>query len=100
VSDLFISKIDLNASPPGPVVFNAQVAGKQLVVLGQNFHIGAELYVNGVRQKKTVNGSPNPTNILIGLKSGKQIAPGQTVQIQVKNSDGAFSNSIFYTKPF
>ena len=98
-SDLFFSKIDLNATPTGPIVFSAQVVGKKLIVTGQNFHIGAELYVNGLKQKKTFNDEANPTNILIGNKSGVQIPSGQTVTILVKNTDGVFSNSISYTKP-
>jgi protocatechuate 3,4-dioxygenase beta subunit len=82
-----------------PVVSGASVSGKQLIVTGQNFGTGARLFMNGERQKKTANDSANPRTVLIARKAGKLIEPGQTVTIQVRNSDDTASNEFLFTRP-
>ncbi|MEW6126893.1 MAG: FG-GAP repeat protein [Acidobacteriota bacterium] len=83
-----------------PQIQSVQVKGKKLLVTGVNFESPTEIYVNGERQKKTANDIDNPTTLVIAAKSGRWIAPGQTVMIQVKNTaSGKVSSEIMYTRP-
>lgn len=65
----------------------------------QNFGTGARLFLKGERQKKTANDATNPTTVLMARKAGKLIEPGQTVTLQVRNSDGTDSNELLFTRP-
>jgi len=96
-TDMFMSKIDPNADPNGPVILKVLLDGKQLTVFGQNFDDDAVVRVNDV-PKGTKSGE-DPSQILISKKGGKKIKPGRTVQIQVENSDGKRSNFFFFTRP-
>jgi hypothetical protein len=82
-----------------PRITGASVSGKKLFVTGENFDDGAKILLNGDLQKKTSNDEGNPTTMLIGIKAGKLIAPGQTVVLMVKNSDGSLSNAFSYSRP-
>lgn len=82
-----------------PMISGASASGKQLIVTGENFDSGARLIMNGVRQKKTSNDTSNPTTVLIARKSAKTISAGQTVTLQVRNSDSALSNEYLFTRP-
>jgi parallel beta-helix repeat protein len=86
------------AIPVGPVINSVQAAGKNLVVTGQNFDQGAVILKNGDPQR-TLHDDQNPSTSLIGKKANKNIAPGETVTIQVQNSDGSLSNQVTYTRP-
>ncbi len=81
-----------------PTVSGATVSKKKLIVTGTNFSSGASLYLNGTKQKKTFNDETSPTTMLIANKSGKLISAGQTVMLQVVNSDGTSSNEFTYTR--
>jgi hypothetical protein len=83
--------------PAGPVISSVQGAGKNLLITGQNFDSGAVILKNGERQR-TLHDDQNPTTTLIGKKVNKNIAPGETVTIQVQNSDGSLSNQVTYTR--
>ena len=83
----------------GPVITGAVIQGKKLIIAGANFGSGASLFVNGVKQKKVKNDGENPTTTLIGKKSGKDIDPGQTVNIQIENIDGKRTQLFAYTRP-
>jgi protocatechuate 3,4-dioxygenase beta subunit len=98
--DIALEGITVTA-PSGspPQVTDAAVSGKLLYVMGENFDSGAKLLMDGVKQKKTFNDDANPTSMLIAKKSGKQIQPGQTVTLQVVNSDSTSSNEFSYTRP-
>jgi hypothetical protein len=61
-----------------PQISGASLDGKRLIVVGEEFHIGAAIYVDGKRQK-TINDAEDPHVTLISKKAGKKIAPGQTV---------------------
>jgi hypothetical protein len=98
VKDIFIAKIDPNTTPNKPVLIQAVISGKNLIVYGQNFQIGAVLRVND-EATKTRNDDPDPAQVLFAKKAAKRIAPGQTVQLQVENPDGKRSNFLFFTKP-
>jgi hypothetical protein len=65
--------------------------------MGQNFDSGAVILENGGRQR-TLHDTQNPSTTLIGKKVNKNITPGQTVTIQVQNSDGSLSNQVAYTR--
>ena len=84
---------------PAPHITGAEVQGKALHVYGANFDIGAELLMNGERQKKTFNDELNPATELTARKSGKKIAPGETVTLQVRNPSGTPSNEFGYRRP-
>jgi hypothetical protein len=70
-----------------------------LIVTGANFSAGAALLMNGEKQKKTFNDESSPATMLIARKSGKWISPGQTIQLEVRNSDDTLSEDFFYTRP-
>ncbi len=82
-----------------PRISGATVQGKKLIVIGGNFSEGATLFMNGARQKKTTNSEDTPTTTLIAAKSGKSVARGSTVILQVQNPDGTRSNEYFFTRP-
>jgi hypothetical protein len=96
--DIFITKIDPKATPNRPVLVQAIISGKNLILLGQNFDAGAVLLINDA-PTKTRNGDPDPSQILIAKKAAKGIAAGQTVQLQIENPDGKRSNFLFLSKP-
>lgn len=85
--------------PITPEITGAEVIGKKLYVYGKNFDFGAEVLLNGEKQKKTSNDQLDPATMLIAKKSGKKIARGQTVALQVRNPDGGLSNEFSYTRP-
>ena len=82
-----------------PHISGASVIGKALWVSGTNFEIGAQLFMDGAKQKKTFNDDANPTTMLFAKKSGKNVSRGQTVVLQVKNPDGTVSNEFSFTRP-
>ena len=96
--DIFITKIDPKATPNRPVLVQAFISGKNLILFGQNFDAGAVLLINDV-PTKTRNGDPDPSQVLIAKKAAKGIGAGQTVQLQIENPDGKRSNFLFLTKP-
>jgi PKD repeat protein len=71
----------------GPLIGNAVKSGKKLIVTGSGFVAGAELRVNGVKQKKVVFDSANQ---ITGKKAGKKIKENDI--IVVVNPDGTSSN--------
>ena len=77
---------------------DAAVSGKKLSVFGENFSDGAVIVLNGEAQK-TSNEPGSPTSVLIAKKSGKRIGRGQTVIIQVRNSDGALAEAFNFIRP-
>ena len=82
-----------------PNITGAEVSGKKLYVYGKNFDKGAELLMNGEKQKKIFNDEVMPATMLVARKSGKNIAPGETVTLQVRNIDGSLSNQFSFTRP-
>lgn len=80
-----------------PTISNASINGKNLIVSGENFDVGAIILLDGADQR-TINDSEKPASILIGKKVGKKIAPGQQVTLRVRNSDGATSAEFLFTR--
>jgi Beta-propeller repeat len=96
--DIFIAMIDPNANSDRPVLIQAVISGKNLILYGQGFDAGAVLRVND-EAVKTRNDDPDPTQILFAKKAAKRIAAGETVQLQIENTSGKRSNLLFLTKP-
>ncbi|HEY3137370.1 MAG TPA: SBBP repeat-containing protein, partial [Blastocatellia bacterium] len=90
--DAFVSKI---AFPPR--IATVSISGKNLSVTGENFDKGAVILVDGVEQR-TRSDESRPATILIGKKAAKNIAPGQRVSLQVRNSDGLISETFGFTR--
>jgi hypothetical protein len=82
----------------GPIIDEARISGKKLVIVGKNFDAGAAVFLDGVRQK-TSRDAQSPTTTLVGKKAGKKIDSGQTVTLQVKNGSGAESPQFSFTRP-
>jgi len=80
-----------------PVITSVSIAGKNLVVMGSNFGTDAVIVMDGVDQK-TRPDDLSPATILIGRKVGKRIAPGQTVHLQVRNTNGSISAIFPFTR--
>src|SRR5581483_5305585 len=101
-SDVFALVRYVNDSLPVavrlPVIQGVMVQGKQLIVSGFNYDIGAAIFVDGAKQK-TANDDQQPENVLVARKAGKRIAHGQTVSIQVQNTDGKLSPPSTFTRP-
>ena len=86
--------------PLGPAQLklkSVSIVGKRLIVFGQGFKEGAKILVNGEQQKTLIDDTSPWTNV-IGKKSGKFIAQGQTVTLQVVNPDGALSQEFRFTR--
>ena len=92
-ADLFITRII-----SGPIISSAAISGKKLFVFGSGFDQGAKVLIDGHAQK-TVNDEANPTGLLIANKGGKKIGRDLTVILQVRNSDGALSPQLSFTRP-
>jgi hypothetical protein len=92
-ADLFIAKIR-----SGPTITNAMVDAKRLLVFGSGFDSGAKILIDGEAQK-SANDDQNPAGALVGKKAGKKIKRGETVTLQVRNSDGTLSNEFRFTRP-
>jgi beta-propeller repeat-containing protein len=90
--DAFVIKI---ASPPR--ITGASISGNDLVVAGEGFDRGAVILVDGAEQR-TRNYESRTATVLIGKKTAKIIAPGQTVTIRVRNSDGLISETLSFTR--
>jgi Galactose oxidase, central domain len=77
-----------------PKITMASVAGKKLIVVGENFDPDAVILINGEEQK-TRNDDQNPGTTLIGKKAGKKIKPGD--RLQVRNPDDILSEEFIFT---
>jgi hypothetical protein len=72
------------------VITGASTKGKKLLISGERFLEGADLFLNGVIQKKVSLDAENPSIRLVAKKSGKKVRSGD--RLQVRNPDGLFSN--------
>jgi hypothetical protein len=94
--------------PSFPKILNASVSGKKLIVTGENFAEGADIYTcdncltpaeEGKKAKKVSNDSDLPASMLVSKKAGKSIERGSSVILQVKNPDGSLSEPFNFTRP-
>lgn len=97
-SESFLAKIEPGGHTAAPIITGIVVSGKRLLVSGENFSDSAVILLS-TEDQKTSNDETRPNTKLIGKKAGKKIARGQTVIIQVKNSDGALSIPFTFTRP-
>jgi Kelch motif/Galactose oxidase, central domain len=79
---------------PAPKIISASVSGIKLFITGENFDDGAVILLNGEEQK-TKQPAANPQTSLIGKKAGKNIKPGD--RVQVRNPDGTLSAEFIFT---
>ncbi len=93
------------ASPGGgggdttsPTIEGALTKQRKLVVTGSGFDAGAVILVDGA-VIATRNNTANPSTVLVAPKAAKSIARGQTVTLQVQNSNGAVSNEFAFARP-
>ncbi|MGH9822619.1 MAG: PKD domain-containing protein, partial [Blastocatellia bacterium] len=70
--------VGLFSQASGPVITNAAISGKNLIVTGLRFDSGATIILNGVDQR-TLSDPLAPATALIGKKVGKKIPVGTTV---------------------
>ena len=77
-----------------PRITAAARSGKRLIIIGDRFEDGAQLFINGEKQNKVSNDSQTPATSIIARKSGKIVKPGDV--LQVKNPDGLFSNEFTF----
>lgn len=80
-----------------PSIRKVSIEKKHLLVEGDNFDSEAAIWMDGERQK-TLHDEQNP-NLLTGKKVAKRISSGQSVTLQVKNSDGLASEEVSFTRP-
>lgn len=80
-----------------PVITDAWVKGKKLLVAGENFAIDSFVEMDGVGQA-TLN-DEDFSHLLRCKKAGKKIEPGSTVTLTVLNPDGLRSQPFSFTKP-
>jgi hypothetical protein len=77
---------------------SASIDGKNLLVSGNNFGIGAVILVDGTA-RRTIADSQNPRSLLLGKKVGKSIGAGQQVMLQVQNPSGVTSPQFPFMRP-
>jgi hypothetical protein len=90
--------IDIGAyEKQGPGIQDVSIEGKNIIIRGTNFDSDSVILMNGVEQKTRYD-NQNPTTILIGKKLRNKIGIGQTVKLQVRDSDGALSPEFNFTR--
>ena len=82
--------------PAAPTITSVSTAGKNLVITGEGFDAGAVIFMDR-EQRRTIR--DDDPSILVGKKLLKQIEPGQTVRLQIRNLDGALSNELQFMRP-
>jgi hypothetical protein len=80
-----------------PKILSVSTVGKNLIVEGEFFDIGAVILIDGIQQR-TVADAVNPTTTLVARRAAVQIAPGQRVTIHVRNPDGTVSNAFTFIR--
>ena len=92
----------VTGTPPAPsvaaTITSAYVSGKNLIVTGFNFSDDAIVFIDGQKYKKTDNDETNPSTMLVVRKAAKNLGVGQTIGIQVRNSDNTLSTMFSYTR--
>jgi hypothetical protein len=93
-----LNTAELFGSGIPPQITGVSISGKKLFVEGKDFDVGAKIILNDENQK-TAFDELTATTLLIGTKAGKRIAPGESVRLKVRNSDGTESAEFSYTRP-
>ncbi len=82
-----------------PVITRAGIVGKDLIVNGANFNSASVILLNGVGQKTVLRPLEVEGVALVGTRLAKRIAPGETVTLQILNSDHQVSAPFIFTRP-
>jgi Kelch motif protein len=90
----YLDSAELYGQIAVPRIVSASVEGKRLFVVGENVDPGAVLLLNGVEQV-TKNDPQNPHTVLIGKRAGKNLKPGD--KLQVRNPNGTVSQEFTFT---
>jgi endo-1,4-beta-xylanase len=77
-----------------PKISAASRSGKQLIINGEKFLEGAQIFINSEKQKKVFVDEENPSTMIVARKAGKFVKPGDL--LQVRNPDGRVSNEYIY----
>ena len=93
-SDLYVTSREKLTGKNQPKVTSASIAGKRLLVFGENFDPGSVILLNSEEQKTAVD-DLNPGTVLIGTKTGKRIKPGD--KLHVRNPIGTLSDEFTFT---
>jgi hypothetical protein len=88
----------LTVNSLNPNITSAGISGKNLIVSGSGFDSGAVIVLNG-SDIRTLSDLQSPTTTLIGRKGAKKVAPGTSVTLQVRDSDGTLSNVFTFQRP-
>lgn len=80
-----------------PKIESVAADKKNLVINGENFDSASVILMDGAAQKTLRDGFAS--GVLTGKKVSKKIASGQTVKLQVQNSDGEITSEFDFTKP-
>ena len=86
-----------DANLPVPTITAVSISKKNLIVSGTGFDARPKILLNGEQQKTLVDELELGT--LVGKKVAKKIGSGQSVVLQVKNSDGTLSPEFNFTRP-
>ena len=86
-----------DANVPVPTITSVSIDKKNLIVVGTGFDAKPKILLNGEQQKTLTNELDLST--LVGKKVGKKIGRGDSVILQVKNSDGTVSPEFNFTRP-
>ena len=99
ITTLLVGGRSITITQAGPplVITGAYVRGRTLYVFGEKFDLGAVILRNGEEQN-TRNDDQHPQTNLIGKKAGKKIISGQSVRLEVRNTNGALSPEFTFTR--
>lgn len=81
----------------GPFIKTVSVKGKKLKVSGCYFDVNAVLLMNGEEVPVSYTEEDEMPTI-VAKKAGRKISPGETVFLQVRNSNGSMSQSFAFTR--
>ena len=89
--------LTITQSGTGPLITAVATLGKHLIITGDNFNASTVILLNGEPQK-TIRDDPSLAT-LRGKKLAKKIAPGQSVNLQVRNASDVVSPVFIFTRP-
>ena len=97
--EIVSARFSINGSGGGtlPVITGVRIKSKKLFIDGENFQMGAKVWLNNVSQK--TNNEADFSHTLRCKKSGNLIMSGVPVSLKVVNPDGSESAVFEYTRP-
>lgn len=92
----FLAKIGPSRETGELRIIGASIIRNKLFVMGEGFDDGAEILLEGKRQKTRLK--ERDQTVLISKQAGKRIRRGQTVALRVRTSDGRLSDAFSFTR--